>query len=187
MVIIEGGANQSLSREKALLGGRVAILYALSRYCAFSSIRRALHGRILAGAASISSAYAATPLILLIAAAIFSGRLKTRYDNRKAGEDPHPWANRYTILSGITGSIWGLGAVVWFVPGSFPAQAYLVLGFLGMSATEFVARAAYRPAYLAHAAGSLVPLAALLVHEGGTLSEFVRHSGAVLRRYALQL
>ena len=56
---------------------------------------------------------------------------------------------------GFSGAIWGAGALLWFVPHSFPAQAYLSLAFLGITATEFIARSAYRPAYLAHAALSL--------------------------------
>jgi len=64
-----------------------------------------------------------------------------------------------------------LSAFVWFVPGSFPAQAYLVLAFLGMSATEFVARCAYRPAYFTHAAASLFPLVALLIIQGGLYAQ----------------
>ena len=74
--------------------------------------------------------------------------------------------------------------------GLFPvifAEAYLVLAFLGMCATEFIARAAYRPAYLAHAAGSLLPLAVMLTLEGGlyqTLSAMlVIFFGGVLYTY----
>ena len=62
----------------------------------------------------------------------------------KLGAALHP-------LLGIDRRDWGLGAILWFACPSFPAEAYLVLAFLGMTATEFVARAAYRPAYLAHA------------------------------------
>jgi signal transduction histidine kinase/HPt (histidine-containing phosphotransfer) domain-containing protein len=123
----------------------------------------------------------------LIAITIVCGRLRAAYDRRKH-DDPALWANRYTILSGISGLVWGAGAIVWFVPGSFPAQAYLVLAFLGMSATEFVCRAAYRPAYLAHAAGSLLPLAALLVFEGGMYqmlsANLVLFFGGVLYSYS---
>ncbi|HEX3483856.1 MAG TPA: ATP-binding protein [Micropepsaceae bacterium] len=162
----EGAENQTLSREKALLSGRVAILHALSRYVLFlpfASLCVAVS--VLERSAPFS--HVVSPLILLFAAAVCSHRLKARYDSRDPSEDPAVWAMRYTILSGVTGAIWGLGAFVWFVPGTFPAQAYLVLAFLGVSTIEFVSCAAYRPAYLAHAAASLVPLAALLVYEGG--------------------
>ena len=60
-----------------------------------------------------------------------------------------------------------MGAVLWFDWSSFSAEAYLVLAYLGMSATEFIARAAYRPAYLAHAIPSLGPLATMLALQGG--------------------
>jgi signal transduction histidine kinase len=53
------------------------------------------------------------------------------------------------------------------VPDSFPAQAYLSLAFLGMTATEFIARAAHRPAYIAHTVFALGPLVAQLAWQGG--------------------
>ena len=36
-----------------------------------------------------------------------------------------------------------------------------------MTATEFIARSAYRPAYIAHASFALAPLIVLLLREGG--------------------
>ena len=60
-----------------------------------------------------------------------------------------------------------MGACFWFVPDSFPAQAYLALAFLGMTATEFIARSAHRPAYLAHTSFALGPLVVLLLRQGG--------------------
>ena len=50
---------------------------------------------------------------------------------------------------------------------SFPAQAYLCLAYLGMAATEFIARSAHRPAYIAHTVFALGPLIALLLWQGG--------------------
>jgi signal transduction histidine kinase/HPt (histidine-containing phosphotransfer) domain-containing protein len=167
LVTIEGGENHPLSKQDALLSGRVAILYALSRYSLFLPFASLCMAACLMERPK-SVALAIAPLFLLVGAALCAHRLRAYYDRRGENQDPRLWAYRYTILSGIAGGIWGAGAFVWFVPGSFPAQAYLVLAFLGVSAVEFVARAAYRPAYLAHAAGSLVPLAALLIHEGGT-------------------
>lgn len=165
---IEGGESQSLSKEKTLANGRVGILYAMSHY--WLSLPFAL---LCAIASSMerpqSMAFAVAPLFLLAGTAIYSYRLKSQFDRRGADADPHHWARRYTILSSIWGTIWGLGAILWFVPGSFAPEAFLVTAFIGMTAVECIARALWRPAYFAHAAGSLVPLAALLVHEGGTL------------------
>jgi signal transduction histidine kinase len=186
-VIIESGANQSISRDRALLRDRVAILYTLSDHYLFLPFAALCTVASLVGPHADLS-YAVTPFILLIVMTLVGGRMRARYDRRKPDDDPALWANRYTILSGVSGLVWGAGAIIWFVPGSFPAQAYLVLAFLGMSATEFVCRAAYRPAYLAHAAGSLLPLAALLVLEGGLYqmlsANLVLFFGGVLYSYS---
>jgi signal transduction histidine kinase/HPt (histidine-containing phosphotransfer) domain-containing protein len=186
-VIIEPGANLSISRDQALLRDRIAILYALSDHYLFLPFAVLCMAASLVGPHAVLS-YAATPFILLMAVTVVGGRLKAGYERRKPDDDPAPWAKRYTILSGISGLVWGVGAIIWFVPGSFPAQAYLVLAFLGMSATEFICRAAYRPAYLAHAAGSLLPLAALLVLEGGLYqmlsANLVLFFGGVLYSYS---
>ena len=95
-----------------------------------------------------------------------AARLKRAYDKRGAYDDPAIWARRYTIFSGIVGAAWGLGAFLWLAAASFTAETYLVLAFLGMSAAEFVARSAYRPAYLAHAVPSLGSLALALALQG---------------------
>ena len=186
-MIVEPGANQFISRDQASLRDRVAILYALSDHYLFLPFATLCMAASLVGPHAALS-YASIPLILLIAITVMAGRLKAGYDRRKPDDNLAIWADRYTILSAASGLVWGAGAVIWFVPGSFPAQAYLVLAFLGMSATEFVCRAAYRPAYLAHAAGSLLPLAALLVWEGGLYqmlsANLVLFFGGVLYSYS---
>jgi signal transduction histidine kinase/HPt (histidine-containing phosphotransfer) domain-containing protein len=107
------------------------------------------------------------PLCLQIAVVIAAEQLTTAYRRRGLKSNPQYWADRYTFVSAIAGATWGVGAWYWFVPGSYPAQAYLALAFLGMTATEFIARSAYRPAYLAHASFALTPLVFLLLREGG--------------------
>ena len=66
------------------------------------------------------------------AAIRISGRGATP-SSRPSPAPPGAWAR-------CSGSSWG----------SFPAQAYLALAYLGMTATEFIARSAHRPAYVAH-------------------------------------
>lgn len=156
--------THAATRAQMLLGGRVAMLFALSQPYLL------LPFATLAMAATVAQ----SPLPLWLTVPPFIGqlvmlvvgmRLKDAY-NRRSEDDPHLWARRYTFLSGMSGAVWGLAAMVWFVPGAYSAQAYLVLAYLGMTATEFVSRAAYRPAFLAHSAMSLIPLAALLANEG---------------------
>jgi signal transduction histidine kinase/HPt (histidine-containing phosphotransfer) domain-containing protein len=165
-VTTEDGANRSDAREETLLDGRVAILFALCDHHLFLPFA-ALCMVVSLPQAATSLFLSAAPLPFLIVASVVRNRLSRAYQNRGAEISSALWARRYTVLSAVEGLIWGLGALVWFVPGSFPAQAYLVLAFLGMSATEFIARAAYPRAYLVHALMSLLPLAVLLVSEGG--------------------
>jgi signal transduction histidine kinase/HPt (histidine-containing phosphotransfer) domain-containing protein len=107
------------------------------------------------------------PLLLQIAVVIAAEQLTTAYKRRNPADDPKFWAWRYTFVSAIAGATWGVGVMFWFVPESFSADAYLSLAFLGMTATEFIARSAYRPAYLVHALFSLGPLVIVLLMAGG--------------------
>lgn len=128
-----------------------------------------------------------SPLLLQIGITLLAERLAAAYERRPKGDDPRDWSRRYTYLSAVSGAIWGLGALIWFVPGSFPAESYLTLAFLGITSTEFIARAAHRPAYLAHASLSLLPLAARLMAEGeayATMSSLlVLFFGGILYSY----
>jgi signal transduction histidine kinase/HPt (histidine-containing phosphotransfer) domain-containing protein len=167
--VTEAEDREAKARENAMLRGRVAILYAFSQHYMF------LPFAALCMAASLTNYdstiwVTATPLVLLIFATLGGAVMKRSYETR-GDDDPRYWARQYTVFSALTGAIWGAGALIWFVPGSFPAQAYLVLAFMGMTAVEFVARGAYRPAYMAHAATSLFPLAALLIIQGGIYAQ----------------
>ncbi|MBS0273231.1 MAG: Hpt domain-containing protein [Proteobacteria bacterium] len=106
------------------------------------------------------------PLLLQIATTIATREFSERYEKRDPDDDVMDWANRYVWYSGASGVAWGLGAFIWFIPGYFPAQAFLALAFMGMTAAEFIARSSYRPAYFAHAFFSLTPLIFLLTREG---------------------
>ena len=178
--------DESRALEQVMLKGRTAILYALAQPYLF------LPFASLAMAAALMQEAAPPWLVMIpfvaqIAASVAAGRLKDAYLKR-VNDDPQLWATRYTILSAAVGTIWGMAAIAWFVPNSFAGQAYLVLAYLGMSTTEFMGRAAYRPAFVAHAATSLLPLAALLVMQGGVFqmltAVLVVCFGGVLYAYA---
>jgi signal transduction histidine kinase/HPt (histidine-containing phosphotransfer) domain-containing protein len=152
--------------SRALFAGRIEILYTLGRHYlslpfAVLCIPVTLFGSHAHGWLPLM------PLCLQIAVVIAAEQLTTAYRRRGLKSNPQYWADRYTFVSAIAGATWGVGAWFWFVPGSYPAQAYLALAFLGMTATEFIARSAYRPAYLAHASFALTPLVFLLLREGG--------------------
>lgn len=151
---------------RAVLAGRIDILYTLGRhYLSLPFAALCLLATRFAGNAPITIII--VPLCFQIAVVILGERLLDRYRNRSSQSSPEYWARQYTFVSGLAGATWGLGAWFWFVPNAFPAQAYLALAFLGMTSTEFIARSAHRPAYLAHAAFSLTPLIMLLAFQGG--------------------
>jgi two-component system sensor histidine kinase TorS len=150
----------------AVFAGRIDILYALGRhYLSLPFAVLCVPATVIAG--HVPGVLALMPLLIQLGVVIAAEQLTTAYNNRAPDSDPHFWARRYTFVSAISGASWGVAALFWFVPGSFPAQAYLSLAFLGMAATEFIARSAHRPAYLAHMLFALTPLVGLLLHEGG--------------------
>ncbi|HWA30609.1 MAG TPA: ATP-binding protein, partial [Rhizomicrobium sp.] len=130
---------------------------------------------------------AVVPLLLQIGVTVATREFVERYEARDPSDDPLDWARRYVWYSAAAGIAWGLGAVIWFNPHSFPAQAFLALAFMGMTAAEFIARSSYRPAYSAHAIFSLTPLVVLLALEGtlyaGLAALLVLFFGGVLYGY----
>jgi signal transduction histidine kinase/HPt (histidine-containing phosphotransfer) domain-containing protein len=155
----------------AIFAGRIDILYALGRhYLSLPFAVLCVPATLIAGRSP--SVLPLMPLLLQITVVIAAEQLTTAYRNRPRDpadphSDPHFWARRYVFVSAISGATWGVASLFWFVPDSFPAQAYLSLAFLGMTATEFIARSAHRPAYLIHTVFALGPLIALMLHEGG--------------------
>jgi len=181
-------AKISSQRDDArqIFAGRIDVLYALGRhYLSLPFAVLCVPATVLAG--HRLGLLPITPLILQMVVVIAAEQLTAAYRNRPVGSDPHFWARRYTFVSAIAGATWGLGTVFWFAWGSFPAQAYLALAYLGMTATEFIARSAYRPAYAVHTVFALGPLVALLLIQGGVLATMtaalVGFFGAVLISY----
>lgn len=149
-----------------VFAGRIDVLYTMGRhYLSLPFAVLCVPATLLAG--NRLGFLPVTPLLLLMAVVIAAEQLTTAYRNRAKDSDPHFWARRYTFVSAIAGATWGLGSVFWFVWGSFPAQAYLALAYLGMTATEFIARSAYRPAYVVHSLLALSPLVVMLAMQGG--------------------
>jgi len=171
--------SDALSRPEkdaaAIFAGRIDILYTLGRhYLSLPFAVLCVPATLIAGHAP--SVLPLMPLLLQITVVIAAEQLTAAYRKRPSDptdprSDPHFWARRYTFVSAISGATWGVASLFWFVPDSFAAQAYLSLAFLGMTATEFIARSAHRPAYLIHTIFALGPLVVLLVHQGGIYAD----------------
>jgi hypothetical protein len=166
----------------SVFAGRIDILYALGRhYLSLPFAVLCIPATVIAGHAP--GILPLMPLLIQLGVVIAAEQLTTAYKNRAKfngvaparadapDSDPHFWARRYTFVSAISGASWGVASLFWFVPGSFPAEAYLSLAFLGMAATEFIARSAHRPAYLAHMLFALTPLVVLLLLQGGLYAD----------------
>ncbi len=169
-------ANSRPEKEAAaIFAGRIDILYALGRhYLSLPFAVLCVPATLIGGRSP--SVLPLMPLLLLITVVIAAEQLTTAYKKRPKDptdprSDPHFWARRYTFVSAISGAAWGVASLFWFVPGSFAAQAYLAMAYLGMAATEFIARSAHRPAYLVHTIFALGPLVALLVRQGGLYAD----------------
>jgi signal transduction histidine kinase/HPt (histidine-containing phosphotransfer) domain-containing protein len=179
------------AEAESIFSGRIEVLYALGRhYLSLPFAVLCVPATLLAG--NTLGLLPVTPLLLQMVVVIAAEQLTTAYKARceKNGlhcNDPHFWARRYTFVSAIAGATWGLGALFWFSWDSFPAEAYLALAYLGMTATEFIARSAHRAAYTAHTVLSLGPLIALLLLHGGLYAIMtailVGFFGAVLISY----
>ncbi len=172
---------------RQIFAGRVDVLYAMGRhYLSLPFAVLCVPATVLAG--NRLGFLPVTPLLLQMAVVIAAEQLTAAYHNRAPDSDPHFWARRYAFVSAIAGATWGLGSVFWFVWGSFPAEAYLALAFLGMAATEFIARSAYRPAYILHTSFALTPLVIQLLIQGGLFqiltAILVIFFGAVLISYS---
>jgi signal transduction histidine kinase/HPt (histidine-containing phosphotransfer) domain-containing protein len=113
---------------------------------------------------------AVAPLIILIAAAVIGENLRHAYFKYGSRHSPQYWARRYVYASAISGASWGISAIIWFVPNSFPAEAYLAIAFLGMTAAELIGRCVYRPAFVVHTFFSLTPMIVLLLRQGGLIA-----------------
>ena len=163
------------NRADPVFAGRIDVLYALGRhYLSLPFAILCVPATLIAG--HTASILPLMPLLLQLAVVIAAEQLTTAYKNRprETGtklSDPRFWARRYTFVSAISGATWGVASLFWFVWDSFPAQAYLALAFLGMTATEFIARSAYRPAYLVHTVFALGPLVGLLLWQGGLYAD----------------
>jgi signal transduction histidine kinase/HPt (histidine-containing phosphotransfer) domain-containing protein len=172
--------------EAAIFAGRIDFLYRLGRFYLFLPFAALCITAVLYTRA-IPTWLAIIPFLLQIASAVATSRLIGAYLRRPQNDDTALWARRYVIASACSGVSWGVGAIVWFIPHHFPAEAFLALTFLGMTAAEFIARAVYRPAYLAHACFSLAPLTIMLALQGSLYaalsSVLVLFFGGVLFSY----
>ena len=80
------------------------------------------------------------------------------------------WAKRFTIISVISGSAFGIAGVLFHQPHDAPSQALLILLLLGMAAGSVTSTAAYWPANTVYVLPMVLPIAAMQGAHGGVTS-----------------
>jgi diguanylate cyclase (GGDEF)-like protein/PAS domain S-box-containing protein len=111
-------------------------------------------------------------LLMLLSLAL---RLKSWREFRGARRDPRDpkraafWARRFTLGAAATGAAWGLAGVLFYDPGSLPAQIFLPFILAGMVGGSIAVLTAHRPAYMAFCICALVPYTLRLIAEGDVL------------------
>lgn len=86
-----------------------------------------------------------------------------------APRDMQPWRRMGIAGSALAGLIWGVGAVVLYVPNGLAYQLFLVMGLVGMGAGCVYASASVMPSFFAYFYPSMLLPAFLFLHEHDSL------------------
>src|SRR5689334_9379507 len=103
-------ADEARARKRALLGGRVAIVFSLGRHYLFLPFAALCIVAVLL-LENAALPFITAPLIFEMVATVVLNRLKSLYDRDHPEGNPELWARRFTVVSGLIGAFWGLGAV----------------------------------------------------------------------------
>lgn len=80
------------------------------------------------------------------------------------------WAQRYALVTLISGSTWGVGAILWLPGSSFAHEVFYLLVLASLVMATAVSRATHPPAILCYTVASCSPVAAMLVMRGDPLA-----------------
>jgi two-component system, sensor histidine kinase len=80
-----------------------------------------------------------------------------------------PWRNYAIVGSLLAGIIWGVGAIVMYVPGGLAYQLFLTMGLLGMGSGCVYASGSVMPSFFAFMYPSILPAAVIFMREDDLL------------------
>jgi len=80
-----------------------------------------------------------------------------------------PWRRFAIVGSLLAGIIWGVGAVVMYVPGGLAYQLFLTMGLLGMGSGCVYASGSVMPSFFAFMYPSILPAAVIFMREDDLL------------------
>jgi len=79
------------------------------------------------------------------------------------------WATTHMVLVGITSSLWGSAAFLFYIEGRIEFQVFFALIVVGMASASLPMIAIYLPSYIAYFLPSIIPLMGVFIAEGDKL------------------
>ncbi len=79
------------------------------------------------------------------------------------------WAITHLVATGISSSLWGIAAFLFYIVGQIEFQVFYALIVVGMASAALPMIAIYFPSYVAYFLPSIVPLMGIFIAEGDKL------------------
>lgn len=100
------------------------------------------------------------------------------FDRVRAGFNADPdavdnapkWAHRYALVTLISGSTWGVGALLWLPGSSFAHEIFYLLVLASLVMATAVSRANYPPAVIYYTVAACLPAVGVLLLRGDPLA-----------------
>lgn len=143
------------------------------------SLGEASRWTIFGGIAVVGLAfYETAPLWTIAAVAAVQLVAQFLFDRVRAGfrDDPEAtvnamrWAHRYALVTIVSGSTWGLGAILWLPGSTFAHEIFYLLVLATLIMATAVSRANYPPAVIYYGLAASLPVTAMLLWRADPLA-----------------
>lgn len=165
-----GPIRRTLPVETRIDAEQVKLLLSLGEASRFTIFG----GLIVVGAAF----YETAPIWSIAVVASIQLIAQFLFDQVRAGfrADPNAtlnarkWADRYALVTIISGSTWGVGALLWLPGSSFAHEIFYMLVLAVLIMATAISRANHLPAVIGYSLSAALPAAALLLWRADMLS-----------------
>lgn len=165
--------------DPRILAEQVRLLYGLGKTGTYSAFV-ALAVLWLPFAASVPTWTILPPLIIQFCAQLSFNQLRSRY---LKGDDDTPasdWGEFYARRCLLSGSAWGVAAIMWLPGADFPLQALFSLVIASLCLHSVLTRHVYPRAMMAYSAACGAPLLLVLLATGEIQAQVSAGLGAIL-------
>lgn len=167
---VAGSVRRAYPIETRIAAEQVKLLFSLGE-----ASRLTIFGVILVVGLAF---YQTAPLWTIAVVAAIQLVAQLTFDRVRAGfyADPDAvanapkWANRYALVTIISGSTWGVGSILW-LPGSSPAhEIFYLLVLASLIMATAMTRANHPPSVFCYTLTSSLPITAVLLMRGDPLA-----------------